>query len=119
MDKISAINGIQPLQDVIQLTNETDTTERQELLLRKENKEEPGEELSLERIKEAVDKLNEHMLGKNAYFDIRIHEKTNRVLIRLIDSESHHVIKEIPPEEALDRLANIWELAGLLIDKKE
>ena len=119
MDKLSAINSIQPLQDIVQLKNETDTVERQELLLRKETKENVAEEMSLERIKEAVDKLNEHMLGKNAHFDIRIHEKTKRVLIRLVDSENHHIIKEIPPEEALDRLANIWELAGLLIDKKE
>nr|MDE7477119.1 flagellar protein FlaG [Lachnospiraceae bacterium] len=47
-----------------------------------------------------------------------IHEKTNRVTIKLVDRETQEVIKEIPPEKTLDLLAKRMELAGVMVDAK-
>ena len=43
---------------------------------------------------------------------------TNRVTIKMVDKTSKKVIREYPPEETLDMLAKIWELAGMMIDEK-
>jgi len=47
-----------------------------------------------------------------------IHEKTNRVTIKIVDKDSKEVIKEFPPEKTLDMIAKAWELAGILVDAK-
>ncbi len=50
--------------------------------------------------------------------EFSIDEPTHRVSIKVIDRVTDEVIREIPPEESLDVLAKIWELAGLLVDEK-
>lgn len=71
---------------------------------------------SNEQIKQAVDKLNKSMSNSEAVFGI--HEKTNRVTIKIVDKETKKVIKELPPEKTLDMIAKVWEMAGILIDEK-
>ena len=71
---------------------------------------------SQEQIKDAVDAINKSMPNTEAIFGI--HEKTNRVTIKIIDKDTHKVIKEFPPEKTLDLIAKAWELAGILVDEK-
>ena len=47
-----------------------------------------------------------------------IHEKTNRVTIKIVDKKTKEVIKEFPPEKTLDMIAKVWEMAGLMVDEK-
>ena len=42
----------------------------------------------------------------------------NRVTIKIIDKTTKEVIKEYPPEETLDMIAKVWEIAGILVDEK-
>lgn len=71
---------------------------------------------SNEQIKQAVEKLNKSMSNSEAVFGI--HDKTNRVTIKIIDKETKKVIKELPPEKTLDMIAKVWEMAGILVDEK-
>lgn len=71
---------------------------------------------SNEQIKQAVEKLNKSLPNSEAVFGI--HDKTNRVTIKIIDKESKKVIKELPPEKTLDMIAKVWEMAGILVDEK-
>ncbi|MCL2719681.1 MAG: flagellar protein FlaG [Lachnospiraceae bacterium] len=73
-------------------------------------------QLSPEQIKKAVDKLNKNMAHSEAVFGI--HEKTNRVTIKIVDKDTKELIKELPPEKTLDMIAKAWELAGLLVDER-
>ena len=47
-----------------------------------------------------------------------IHDETNRVTIKIVDKESKEVIREYPPEQTLDMIAKVWEMAGILVDEK-
>ena len=47
-----------------------------------------------------------------------IHEKTNRITIKIVDKDTKKVLKEYPPEQTLDMIAKVWEMAGILVDKK-
>ncbi len=69
-----------------------------------------------EKIKKAVEELNKKMFNSEAIFGI--HEKTNRVTIKIVDKDTKDVIKEFPPEKTLDMIAKAWELAGLMVDEK-
>lgn len=77
---------------------------------------EEGATGSNESIKAAVENLNKKMSNSVAQYGI--HEATNRVTIKIVDKNTHKVIKEFPPEETLDMIAKAWELAGLLVDEK-
>ncbi len=64
------------------------------------------------RIAEVNSKLTEHTKCEFSY-----HEDTKRVSIKVINSDTDEVIREIPPEEALDMLSKMWEVAGILVDE--
>lgn len=74
------------------------------------------QQITNEQIKKAVEKLNKSMPHSEALYGI--HEKTNRVTIKIVDKETKEVIKELPPEKTLDMIAKVWELAGILVDEK-
>jgi flagellar protein FlaG len=39
-------------------------------------------------------------------------------MIKIVDKDTKEVIKEFPPEETLDMIAKVWELAGIMIDER-
>ncbi len=78
--------------------------------------QEDGKQPNTESIKRAVENINKNLKNSEAIFGI--HEKTNRVTIKIVDKETKEVIKELPPEKTLDMIAKAWELAGLLVDEK-
>lgn len=75
-------------------------------------------EYSKEQIDRGIADANRFLVGKNTKFTYKIHEGTGRTLVALVDIQSEEIIKEIPPEKFLDTVAQIWEAAGLLVNKK-
>ena len=78
--------------------------------------QQPQEQPSLDQIRKAVDDLNKKMSNSEAIFGI--HDKTNRVTIKIVDKKTKEVIKELPPEKTLDMIAKVWEMAGIMVDEK-
>lgn len=73
---------------------------------------------SAEQIKSAIEVANRkaHFGHTNAKFSY--HEATKSISVKIIDDETNEVIKEIPPEETLDMISKMWELAGIMVDEK-
>lgn len=76
------------------------------------------EETVSRKMKAAIDKVNQKIVPTKTRCEYSYHEETKRVSIKVIDQSTEEVIKEIPPEEALDMLSKVWELAGLLVDER-
>lgn len=72
----------------------------------------------VEDLKKAVESTNRMFFGEKDHYEFKIHEGTGRIMVRLIDNDSGEVIKEVPPEKILDLVAGIWELVGILVDKR-
>lgn len=72
--------------------------------------------VNLDGLKKVVEQAIAAMPHADAKFGI--HDKTNRIIIKLVDRETQEVIKEIPPEKTLDLLAKRMELAGVLVDQR-
>lgn len=77
-----------------------------------------NEENTSRRIKSAVDHANQTMRHAKTKCEFSYHEETKRVSIKVIDEETEEVIREIPPEETLEMISKMWELAGLMVDEK-
>lgn len=72
--------------------------------------------VNLDKLKKVMEKAVASLPHSAAKFGI--HEKTNRIVIKLVDRDTQEVIKEIPPEKTLDLLAKRMELAGVLVDER-
>lgn len=70
------------------------------------------------QLKKAVDDINKRAVDDQSEAVFGIHEKTNRITIKIIDKKTKEVIKEFPPEKTLDMIAKVWEMAGLMVDEK-
>ena len=82
----------------------------------KNDAEGSDKQASDKQIEDAVKAINKHANGTEAIFGI--HDKTNRVTIKIVDKKTKEVIKEVPPEKTLDLIAKAWEMAGLIVDDK-
>jgi len=95
----------------------------------KEVKDKPAREES--KVPNAIDErtlvaamatLNEAMKISNYHCEFKLHKESGRFQIKLVDNTSNEIIKEIPPESALELSAHIKEMVdnmiGLLIDER-
>lgn len=71
-----------------------------------------------EQMIKAIEKANKALQGASTSFEFSIHEKTKEIMVKVLNKETGEIIREIPPEKTLDMIAKMWELAGLMIDKK-
>lgn len=69
-------------------------------------------------VSEAVERMNKVLEGTNRRFEYSVHEGTNDIMIKVIDETTNEVIREIPPKKILDMVANMLEMAGLLVDER-
>lgn len=69
-----------------------------------------------DKIKKVIEKLNVQLPNSEVKFGI--HDKTDRVTIKIVDKNTKEVIKEFPPEKTLDMIAKCMELAGVLMDER-
>ena len=69
-------------------------------------------------IKEAVAKLEKMVTQFNRRFEISLNEQINRIVVKVIDTDTDKVIREIPPEEIQHLLSQIDEMMGLFINER-
>ncbi|MCU6708438.1 flagellar protein FlaG [Paenibacillus sp. J5C_2022] len=79
-----------------------------------------GEQITIsdEQLVKAIEQAIKAMQGKATNLEFSVHEKTKQIAVKVLDSESGEVIREIPPEKILDFVAKLWEMAGIIIDEK-
>lgn len=80
--------------------------------------EEKKKQANDKQIQMAVSNANSKMRHSKIKAEFSYHEPTKSVSIRIMDEETNEVIKEIPPEETLNMIVKMWELAGILVDER-
>lgn len=74
-----------------------------------------NDEVKLDFITES---LNELMTQWNADLKFAIHKETGKIMVKFVNSKNDRVIKEFPPEQYLDMIANIRKYIGNVVDEK-
>lgn len=67
---------------------------------------------------DAIEKANNAISGANRRFEFSIHAKTKEIMVKVINSDTNEVIREIPPEKILDMVATMWKMAGIFVDER-
>jgi flagellar protein FlaG len=62
--------------------------------------------------------LNKFMAQWNADLQFEVHKDTSFLMVKFVDLKNGRVLKEFPPEEYLDMIANIRKYIGTMVDKK-
>lgn len=77
-------------------------------------------ELSIadEAVIRAVEKANKALAGVGTEFHYSVHEKTGEILVKVLNKDTHEVIREIPSEKILDLVAKLQEICGVIVDEK-
>lgn len=74
-----------------------------------------------EALQEAVGTVNRALEVSNYHLEFKVHEGSGRYQIKVVDSNSKEVLREIPPERILDLAADIRKMMdkilGLLVDE--
>ncbi|PLX18717.1 MAG: hypothetical protein C0601_03855 [Candidatus Muiribacterium halophilum] len=103
-------------------------TEKQipdEILRKKEKKEEkvPDEEIktekmSQEELEKEIENLNKvsEMLNLNRELAFSVHEKTGRIVVKVMNRENNEVIRQIPEQKFLDVISKFRDVLGLIVD---
>jgi flagellar protein FlaG len=72
-----------------------------------------------EQVMKAIERANKSFESFGRRFEISVHDRLkNAIMIKVIDSSNDEVIREIPSKKLLDMVANMLEVAGLLVDKR-
>ncbi len=74
-------------------------------------------ELTKSEISDAVDRLNVAMGDLSERISFSYHEKTNRIIVKVIDSSTNEVVREIPPKDLIKLLEHIKEYMGMFVDE--
>ncbi|NMB34645.1 MAG: flagellar protein FlaG [Clostridium sp.] len=67
---------------------------------------------------EAIERANKALTGANTQFEFSIHDKTKEIMVKVIDTNTREIIREIPPEKILDMVATMLEMAGIIVDER-
>ncbi|EJW18406.1 putative flagellar protein FlaG [Paenibacillus alvei DSM 29] len=65
-----------------------------------------------------TDKCNEALSVNQTHIQVKIHEKTNTIMVMVIRNDTEEVIREIPSEKILDMMYNICIRAGVFLMKE-
>jgi flagellar protein FlaG len=76
------------------------------------------EEIPREQVEKAAEKLNRLMGIIDKRLQFSIHEKSNRVMVKIIDQGTGEVLDEIPSKRMLDMLASFTDIIGVMVDKR-
>ncbi|WP_138227260.1 flagellar protein FlaG [Paenibacillus algicola] len=69
---------------------------------------------AIQQLQKAIDAIQ----GPQKTLEFSIHEKTNTVMIKVLNKETGDLIREVPPEKILDLAARMMEITGFIIDEK-
>lgn len=69
-------------------------------------------------VQRAVETLNKTSNIFNTNLRFSIHQATREVIVKVIREDTGEVLREIPPEKALDALARMQQVLGLLVDER-
>ncbi|WP_368293970.1 flagellar protein FlaG [Dehalobacter sp. TBBPA1] len=75
-------------------------------------------ELPREEVEQAAEKMNRLMGLFNKKLQFEVAEKSDRIVVKIIDQESGEILSEIPPARVVEMLESVQDSVGLLVDEK-
>lgn len=75
-------------------------------------------QLDEDQVRVSIEQINKTLALHSVRFEFSVHDKTNAIMVKVVDEQTGELIREVPPEKVLDIVAMTWEEMGFLIDEK-
>ncbi len=83
-----------------------------------QNQANENRKIAKSTIDSTISETNSKIKMSNTQLKYHIDDETQRISIKIIDKDTDKVIREVPPEETLEAIKKIWEIAGIIVDEK-
>ncbi|MFJ8457769.1 flagellar protein FlaG [Lysinibacillus xylanilyticus] len=87
-------------------------------IVEKQNGVTEEQEISKEKLQQAVDTVNEFLQINHSSSKFVFHDGLERYFVQVVDAETEEVVKEIPPRKLLDAFYEMQKLLGMIVDEK-
>ena len=104
--------------DLMTIINSYNEQNFNETNFQKIESKENNKQFDEKEIKKITEDLNNAAASLNFSLNFQIHKKTGKLFVKVIDKNTHKVIKEIPSKSLLDFLSKFEEAVGALFDDK-
>lgn len=81
-------------------------------------REKKADKIGPQELTNALDRINKTVRIFNRSIQFTEHEASGRLWVKVVDTETQKIVREIPPEEILEIMARIEEMVGLLVDER-
>lgn len=78
----------------------------------------PTLEFLRETFRDSVQSANERLSDRGTSISLSVDPSTSTVIVQVKDNETGDMVRQIPPESAMQVSRNIERLTGILVDKK-
>lgn len=69
-------------------------------------------------LQKMTDKVNKMLDGEDTHVEYEVHRGSWNAVIKIIDNKTDEVINEIPAKKFVDAMDRLFDLTGIVIDKK-
>ena len=81
-------------------------------------KDQERRKLTEEEVFKQAQDANQQLKAYDRRLEFSVHDETHKIMVKVINTNDDSVIREIPSEKALDMLAYVWKMTGILLDEK-
>lgn len=71
------------------------------------------------RLNELIEHGNKVLQRLDTRLQWLVHQESSQMIVRVMNTETNEVLREIPPEKYLDLVQNLCEQVGLFLDEKK
>lgn len=113
----TSVSGAKPVQmDLIKVDRQTDRRSKDSEV--NSGAVRPDNGKVNDEIQESLASVNKALDAFNIEARFSVHKETGQVIVRLLNTKTGDIIREIPPERLLDLVTKMRELVGMLIDER-
>ncbi|MDS9470333.1 flagellar protein FlaG [Sporosarcina pasteurii] len=74
--------------------------------------------LSITNAKTMTESINQFLTSTDSHLKFELHEELNEYYVKIVNTKTDEVIREIPSKKLMDVHAALKEFVGLLVDQK-
>jgi flagellar protein FlaG len=68
------------------------------------------------QVKEFAERINDQLQRMDGQFSVSVDDESGMVIVRITDSDTGEVVKQIPPQQILDADVSVDKIIGLLVN---
>ena len=70
------------------------------------------------QVRELAEQINDKLQQMDSQFSVSVDDESGMVIVRITDSATGEIVKQIPPQQILDASISVDKIIGLLVNDR-